>query len=173
MRFGRPERDMDVTTPLTSILTMSPDAAFEHAYESHWLDVFRFALSWTNDWGAAEDLAQEAFLRLWDRRSALDWSRSALPWLLVATRRLATDRFRRLQRKLIRTHERTTVDDATRDRWLDLQAAMARLSPLERAAIVLTAIEDVPSAEAGELLGISPGAVRAAVSRAPAKLEAS
>ena len=36
----------------------STDIAYERAYEAHWSDVFRFALAWTNDWTAAEDLAQ-------------------------------------------------------------------------------------------------------------------
>jgi RNA polymerase sigma-70 factor (ECF subfamily) len=48
---------------------------------------------------------------------------------------------------------------------------MARLSPLERAAIVLTALEGYSYADAGQLLGSSAGALRAAVSRAREKLE--
>ena len=75
------------------------ELAYERAFEAHWSDVFRFALAWTNDWAAAEDLAQEAYLRLWDNRGRLDWDRPVLPWLLVTTRRLATDRFRTLRRR--------------------------------------------------------------------------
>ena len=72
-------------------LAESTELAYERAFQTHWGDVFRFALAWTlNDWAAAEDLAQEAFLRLWDHRGDLDWDRPVLPWLLVATRRLAT-----------------------------------------------------------------------------------
>ena len=72
----------------------APDLDFEYerAFDAHWNDVFRFALAWTNDWGAAEDLAQDAFLRLWDHRGRLDWQQPLLPWLIVTTRRLATDR---------------------------------------------------------------------------------
>src|SRR3954447_18948526 len=76
------------------------ELAYERAFADHWTDVFRFALAWTNDWTAAEDLAQESYLRLWDHRGGLDWERPVLPWLLVTTRRLATDRFRRLRRRL-------------------------------------------------------------------------
>ena len=60
----------------------STDVLYERAFAAHWSDVFRFALAWTNDWAAAEDLAQEAFLRLWDNRAKLDWDRPVLPWLL-------------------------------------------------------------------------------------------
>jgi DNA-directed RNA polymerase specialized sigma24 family protein len=48
---------------------------------------------------------------------------------------------------------------------------MGRLSKVERTAIVLTAFEGVSTAEAAELLGTTPGAIRAAVSRAREKLE--
>ena len=64
-------------------LAESTELAYERAFQTHWGDVFRFALAWTNDWAAAEDLAQEAFLRLWDNRGRLDWDRPVLPWLLV------------------------------------------------------------------------------------------
>src|SRR5678816_2496049 len=59
------------------------DFAYERAFEAHWTDVFRFALAWTNEWTAAEDLAQDAYVRLWNHRDRLDWSRPVLPWLLT------------------------------------------------------------------------------------------
>ena len=148
--------------------------AYERVFAEHWTDVFRFALAWTNDWAAAEDLAQEAYLRLWDNRSRLDWSRPVLPWLLVATRRLATDRFRRLRRTLTGVeHEPATGrdDEATRARWLDVRASMAVLSPLERSALVMTALEGLTYDEAAAVIGTTAGALRAAVSRARTKLE--
>jgi DNA-directed RNA polymerase specialized sigma24 family protein len=64
--------------------------------------VFRFALAPGNDWDAAEDLAQEAFARLWIHRADIDWDRPVLPWLLTTTRRLGLDRFRRIRRALER-----------------------------------------------------------------------
>ncbi len=150
----------------------STELAYERAYEAHWSDVFRFALAWTNDWGAAEDLAQEAYVRLWNHRGQLDWDRPVLPWLLVTTRRLATDRFRLLRRRLSPIAPPDTLDTATQARWLDVRAAMADLSPLERTALVMTAVEGVPYEEAARVLGTTAGALRAAVSRARTKLEA-
>jgi RNA polymerase sigma-70 factor (ECF subfamily) len=151
----------------------STDLAYQLAFEAHWSDVFRFALAWTNDWGAAEDLAQDAFLRLWSQRTRLDWERPVLPWLLVATRRLATDRFRSIRRRLGGTIREATADGdpALRARWLDVCAAMDILSPLERAALVMTAVEGATYEEAAQVLDTTAGALRAAVSRARAKLE--
>lgn len=153
-------------------MTRSTEFAYDRAFEAHWSDVFRFALAWTNDWAEAEDLAQEAYLRLWNHRSNLDWDRPVLPWLLVTTRRLATDRFRKLRRRLLSATGPASLDTATQARWLDVRAAMADLSPLERSALVMTAIEGATYEEAAQVLGTTAGALRAAVSRARTKLEA-
>jgi len=149
----------------------APDLAYQVAFERYWDDVFRFALAWTNDWAAAEDLAQDAFVRLWQNRATLDWDRSVLPWLLVAARRLATDRFRSLRRRVLPHSTESTFDEAMRDTWLDVQSAMSALSPLERTALVLTAVEGWSYAEVAAAVGTTDGALRAAVSRAREKLE--
>jgi RNA polymerase sigma-70 factor, ECF subfamily len=154
------------------VIAESTEIAYERAFEEHWSDVFRFALAWTNDWTAAEDLAQEAYLRLWNQRARLDWNRPVLPWLLVTTRRLATDRFRALRRRLVPTSQPATLDQTVQARWLDVCAAMAELSALERTALVMTAVEGATYEEAGRVLGTTAGALRAAVSRARTKLEA-
>ena len=147
------------------------ETAYARAYEAHWNDVFRFALAWTNDWGAAEDVAQETFVRLWRHGGTFDWDRDVLPWLLVTARRLVADRFRTLRRRLFGHPPPATLDHTTADRWLDVQQAMGGLSPLERTSLVLTALEGRDSPEVARLLGTSAGAVRAAVSRAREKLE--
>ena len=147
------------------------ELTYQRAYDEHWSEVFRFALAWTNDWAAAEDLAQDAYLRLWNERNRLDWTRPPLPWLLVTTRRLATDRFRRLRRRIASPPPPESMSDAIHARWLDVSAAMASLSSLERTALVMTALEGVSYDEAAEILGTSAGALRAAVSRARTKLE--
>ena len=149
----------------------APDLDYQVAFERHWDDVFRFSLAWTNDWAAAEDLAQDAFVRLWQNRATLDWDRSVLPWLLVAARRLATDRFRSLRRRVLPRSTESTFDEAMRDTWLDVQSAMSTLSPLERTAIVLTAVEGWSYAEVAAAVVTTDGALRAAVSRAREKLE--
>lgn len=165
--IGR-ESGMTLTTDAAG---MAADLAYEDAFRRHWDDVFRFALAWTNDWAAAEDLAQEAYLRLWRMRGTLDWSQPVVPWLITTTRRLATDRFRALARRVGARGAPVTLDPAIADRWLDVRAGMARLSPMERAALVLTTVEGHPTEAVAALLGVSAGSVRSAVSRARAKLE--
>jgi RNA polymerase sigma factor (sigma-70 family) len=143
---------------------------FDEAFRGAWPAVLRFAAAWTNDIPAAEDIAQEAFTRLWDRRTSVDWDRPIVPWLLVVTRRLATDRFRRLKTPFhpVRVHDLNEDGVAA---WLDVRAAFARLSARERAAIVAVAVLGFSAEQAAEPLGMTPGAVRAAISRARDKLE--
>jgi RNA polymerase sigma-70 factor (ECF subfamily) len=189
VRFGRLKRvrfemmplDLSAGTPGTEPVTRRSDSiaeaetgarAFETAYNGAWLPVFRFALAWTNDWAAAEDLAQESFLRLWDRRARIDWTQPVLPWLLTTTKRNATDRFRRLRRGLAARGPISVSPMADAGIvWLDLRTDFAVLSPLERAALVLTALEDMPATEAGTILGVEANAVRSAASRGRRKLK--
>jgi RNA polymerase sigma-70 factor (ECF subfamily) len=147
------------------------DLHYQRAFERHWDEVFRFSLAWTNDWAAAEDLTQDAYLRLWQQRLTLDWGRPVLPWLLVATRRLATDRFRSLRQRVLLRAAEPSLNESVHARWLDVRAAMETLSPLERTALLLTAVEGRSYGEVAEALGTSAGALRAAVSRAREKLE--
>lgn len=148
------------------------DRRFGEEFQRHWLTVFRFALAWTNDWAAAEDLAQDAFARLWAKRTTIDWSTSTLAWLLTTTRHLATDRFRRLRRAVGVTDGggSPALDSDARLRWLDVRAAMAALTPVQRSALVLTAVVGLDSETAAGVLDTTPGAVRAAISRARSKL---
>lgn len=155
----------------------SVDMRYERAYGQFATDVFRFALAWTNDWAAAEDLTQEAYLRLWNHRASIDWERPILGWLLVTTRRLANNRFRSINR-FRSLHPRLTALDSARQadesvsaRWLDVRHALESLTSLERAALIMTAVEGWSYAEVADVLQTTDGALRTAVSRARQKLE--
>ncbi len=151
-------------------MTFNPsiDERFAGVHAGCWTPVFRFALALTNDWDTAEDLAQEAFARLWTHRDSLDWERPLLPWLLTTTRHLTFDRFRRIRRALARgaTAPLRGLDGDERIEWLDVQRAMAGLASLDRAALTMIAISGLSYDEAAAALGTTPGAVRARVSRA-------
>lgn len=150
----------------------SVEFLYERAYHQHSKDVFRFILAWTNDWSSAEDLTQETYLRLWRHRGSVDWGRPMLPWLLVTARHLANNRFRALRRRLTSPQTDVGLDESLRARWLDVRAAFKTLTPLERTALIVTAIDGWSYAEAAQVLQTTDGALRAAVSRGRDKLEA-
>lgn len=144
---------------------------YERAYDRFSVDVFRFVLAWTNEWTSAEDLTQETYLRLWQHRASIDWDRPVLAWLLVTARHLASNRFRALRRSLAPVGSERLSDESVRVRWLDVRQALGRLTPLERAALILTAIDGWSYADVAGVLQTTEGALRAAVSRARDKLE--
>lgn len=157
-------------TATVSVL-VDPDVAYTAAFEHYWDDVFRFALAWTNEWSAAEDLTQEAYLRLWRERRGVSWDRPILPWLVVAVRRLATDRFRRLRRTLHTEVPAREPPPSVRDDWIDVRGSLRSLSSRERSALLLTAVQGWTYADAASVMGTSPSAVRSLVNRARGKLE--
>ena len=152
-------------------LSESAERRYQRAYERFGADVFRFALAWTNEWSSAEDLTQDTFLRLWQHRASIDWDRPMVGWLMTTARHLANNRFRAARRRLAPTPSEVPGDESARVRWLDVRQALATLTPLERTALIVTAVEGWSYGDAAELLGTTDGALRAAVSRARAKLE--
>jgi RNA polymerase sigma-70 factor (ECF subfamily) len=151
----------------------SPDDAFERAAEDMWMPVYRFALAMTNDLAEADDIAQESFMRLWIHRDSIDWNQPIIGWLLVAARRIALDRFRRIARAVRLGRSPSAphgIDAATIDRFVDLRAELARLTHIERTAILMSAVEGLSGEEIATALGVTPGAIRAAASRGRAKL---
>ena len=156
------------------VMTEQPalDVRFRNVQVECWTPVFRFALALTNEWDVAEDLAQEAFTRLWVHRTSVDWERPMLPWLLTTTRHLAMDHFRRLRRALMRQKDLRpwALDGEDRVRWLDVQRAMARLPTVDRAALTMIAVSGLSYEEAALVMGTTSGSIRARVSRARRRL---
>ncbi len=65
-------------------------------------------------------------------------------------------------------------DDDTRavDLRLTLRSALARITPRQRAVLVLRFFEDLPEAEVAQILGCSVGTVRSTTHRSLARLRA-
>jgi DNA-directed RNA polymerase specialized sigma24 family protein len=72
-------RSLEYGTASDRSAAFDADASFEGAYREAWSAVFRFAAAWTNHLPAAEDIAQEAFARLWQRRTSIDWRQPVVP----------------------------------------------------------------------------------------------
>lgn len=125
------------------------------------------------DAGAAEDLAQEAFVRLHRRWAKISTYDSPEAWVRRVALNLAFSWRRREARRPVL--ERTTVvgqgsdAEASLDQ-LDLRRAVRALPQRQRALIALYHLEDRPIAEVADLLCMSPGAVKVGLHRARARL---
>lgn len=120
----------------------------------------------------ANDCVQEAFIRAWDRRRALDTEQSPEAWVRTVAYRLAVSRWRRARRALLRpdrAHEPAPPPEPDVSRIV-LARALQALSAEQRRAIVLHHLCDLPVVEVAREVGAPVGTVKARLARGRAAL---
>lgn len=75
-------------------LDLSTRQGFEHAYELHWKQMFNICYHYTQDSFQAEELVQEIFKSLWERRNQVDIQGSLENYLSRAARLKVSEYFR-------------------------------------------------------------------------------
>jgi len=132
----------------------------------------------------AEELAQEAFVRLWERRDRFRPGAEFRPWMLSLALNLARNRLRWWRRRpLVALEEWTPLPPAegadgagaleARERAEAVRAAVAALPLEQREALVLFEYEGLGQAEIAAIAGTTPKAVERRVERARAALRVS
>ncbi|MGH2642003.1 MAG: sigma-70 family RNA polymerase sigma factor [Actinomycetota bacterium] len=146
--------------------------SFEDLFRSERTRLFRALCVLTGNRAEAEDLAQDAFVRVWstwDRVGAMD---DPTGYLYRTAMNGARSRYRRsvlaVKRQLRPRAHRDELSMA--DDRVELARSLARLTSKQRAAIVLLDLLGLSSDEAGAVLGMSPGTVRTQASRGRAEL---
>ncbi|MFG2601149.1 sigma-70 family RNA polymerase sigma factor [Streptomyces sp. NPDC048462] len=138
-------------------------------------DVVRFVAHLAADPQAAEDLAQDTFLRALRTLHRFEGRSSARTWLLTIARRAVVDDFRRAAARplLADTHDwRTTIERAQPtglpgfEEGVALQELLAALPYDRRQAFVLTQLLGLSYAEAAQEADCPVGTVRSRVARA-------
>ncbi|MFB3739121.1 MAG: SigE family RNA polymerase sigma factor [Candidatus Velamenicoccus archaeovorus] len=146
----------------------------EQLYRSHASDAMRLAYLLTGDRTLAEDLVQDAFVKVFGRFHDLR-NRDAFWWYLRRTLvNLSRSYFRRRRVErtwLARQHPEDVPSRASdvveRER---MRQALMTLRPEQRAAVVLRYYEDLSEAATAEVLGVALGTVKSMVSRAMDRL---
>jgi RNA polymerase sigma-70 factor (ECF subfamily) len=146
--------------------------AFEDFFQAHYERLLRAMYLASGDRHEADDLAQEAFVRVyerWDRvretddpvgylyRTALNARRSQLRRLAVAAR------------KALRPDPPTDAHEAAEERHT-VRRALDGLPNGQKEVVILVEWLEMTDLQAGRVLGISAGAVRTRLHRARAAL---
>jgi RNA polymerase sigma-70 factor (sigma-E family) len=148
----------------------------EDLYLCHGPEALRLAYLLTGDRELAEDLAQEAFVRIARRLTGLR-DAGAVRWYLRRTVvNLAHSHLRR--RRVERAHMPVLVSSVAlaRTGTADVETtqavrdAIARLSPRQRAVVVLRYYQDLTDQQIASVLNCPVGSVKSALHRATAIL---
>ena len=162
---------------LTASAQPSPDDYVTSAHRAHAAMTYAVAMRATRDPELAEDVTQEAFIKLLTEARAGRCPDSAGAWLYRAVSNLVISRARRAEvaRRLaprlvdVGAPDQPDVVAARRESQAELRSALAALAPDERTALVLAA-SGATGLEIAARLGRSHGATRALMCRARTRL---
>jgi RNA polymerase sigma-70 factor, ECF subfamily len=146
------------------------EADLEELFRRHWRRAYRAAFLIVHDHGAAEDIAQEAFVAAIRTLDHFDRRRPFAPWLgrIVTNRAIDWTRSRAARRDVYHElpgHETADVDSA--DGYSDeVRRALALLTPEHRAVVVMRYVLDYTPGEIAHALELPRGTVNSRLRRA-------
>lgn len=166
---------MICVSTMTSERAASADRSrLESLYERHAPDAIRAAYLLTGDRALAEDLVQDAFVRLATRFVDLREPDAFAAYLRKTVVNLARMHFRSSTRRRRREEHAARDDAATREHAVDARdeivRALARIPERQRAALVLRYYLDLTESETADALGCRIGTVKSLTSRGLAAL---
>jgi RNA polymerase sigma-70 factor (ECF subfamily) len=156
------------------------EAAWVGMVRRHQEAVFRLAYLLLSDADAAEDVAQEVFIRAYRALARFDAGRPLRPWLLEITRNLCHNWRRALRRyaaalgRFMQSTPAASVDPTTQatDQWQAemLWQAVRRLRKADQEIIYLRYFLELPVEETAQALQVAPGTVKSRLARALERL---
>jgi RNA polymerase sigma-70 factor (ECF subfamily) len=155
-------------------------AEFRRLYDTIFPILFRVAYRITNSEEAAEDLCQDAFFRLYEKKMVFPNPEEAKYWLIRVVKNAALnyakrkDRERKAYQRAFRedsrveeTGEGVLIKEEIRH---EIQAALEKLPENLRMVLILKEYGELNYKEIGRILGISEGNVKVRVFRARERL---
>lgn len=132
----------------------------------------RFCRQMVRDWSEAEDMAQEAYLRAWDKRASFKGRCALLTWQMAIARRVCLDHLRgRKRAAIVPLTECGAVNEPDADSRADVRRALEQLCADDRLILYLRVQEALPFEEIGRAMGKSAAACRKRYERAKQRFE--
>lgn len=149
------------------------DDEYEWLFRASYPSVLRTVFLITRDRYRAEEVCQEAYLRLLQRWGRVSDFEHPEAWVRkVAVRIAIRESSRDQRRRTLELASRRGEDDARDERWhdVDLARALGSLAPMQRAAVVLYYFEDRPVLEVARILQVSTSTIKQHLHRARHRL---
>jgi RNA polymerase sigma-70 factor (ECF subfamily) len=158
-------------------------AAFRALYALLAPRLYGYLVRMTRDRAIADDLLQATFLKVHRARAAYVLGADPVPWIYAIAHRTFLDEARRSKRAVVGVAREDELPDlpaqitgeadgAAADPGADPElaraalAALDNLPPQQREAVVLTKLDGKSIAEAAEIAGTTPGAMKVRAHRA-------
>ena len=147
-------------------------ASFAELVSRYYKPVYRVVWRMMNGNAETEDVAQEAFVKLWANPAQIREAKALKGWLMRVASNLAVDRLRRKQHADIEAvgeiadpRQRTdaSLDGKVASRRVD--QAIARLPERQRLAVTLVYFEGMTNIVAAQVMEISVDAVESLLAR--------
>lgn len=159
--------------------TIDPDRLVAALFRQEGANLVRLARLFTDDRNAAEDLVQEAFIRLHRSAHRIEDPAKAAPYLRSILLNLARDHnrrglmsFRHQEAAVPETSPDCPAEQVVRDETQEtVLEALRSLPPRQRDCLVLRFYFDLSGPEIAETLGISPNSVKTHCRRGLAALK--
>ena len=162
----------DETSLVAEDLGTVETVGFEEFFASEHARLFSALCAVTGNRQEAEEIMQEAFLKLWERWDRVSGLDDPVGYLYRTAMNVFRQRLRRARvamRKAVGWTDREDAYELVDSREVVIQGLRA-LQPRQRAAVVLTSLRGFTSEEAAEMLGMNPGAVRMLATRGRATM---
>jgi RNA polymerase sigma-70 factor (ECF subfamily) len=154
------------------------EEAFERLVPGYRRRVFGLAYAILRDRGAAEDLAQEVFVKLWQALPRYDGRARLSTWIYAITRNAAISALRRRRRSVSLSDPavQQEVEGIAAQPDVEQDAALWRqveaLPDNQRQAVILYYQDELPVDEVAEMMGVPVNTVKTHLHRARAGLAA-
>jgi RNA polymerase sigma-70 factor (sigma-E family) len=151
-------------------------AEFHAFFQRHYAELSRLSYLLTGEADAADDLAADALIALWQRWDRLRQADHPLAYARGVVANLARERIRGATRErhrvtLFWSRRAEQAQDPDVAAVVDVRAALDRLPFRKRACVVLRHAFDLSERDTALALGISVGAVKSQTSKGLAELE--
>ncbi|WP_347050880.1 RNA polymerase sigma factor [Flavobacterium olei] len=145
---------------------------FEEIYRIYWDRIFRLCMGFVNDYDAAQDLAQETFIIVWQKLETFRNESAIGTWIFrIASNNCLRqiEKQKRFPKSELPVHLSEEKQNSTEPQIQFLYKCIAELPETDRIIISLE-LEDVKQAEIAKIVGLSEANVRVKIHRIKEKL---